>query len=172
MKSPNEDIRKSIEESAPIFRAARRANVALQIRSKMHEKGLKNRDIAERLGVSEANVSRWLRGNQNLSVDTIFQLADALEEPVEIIIGVAKAAQVERDSAFERDSLIEWEARQELEAAAAAPSPGFTTSGRVDNVYSLDPYRTLRRTDYLGRGFVHATCGNGIAVHEEEKVYK
>ncbi len=172
MKSRNEIIRQSIEEATPIFRAARRADIALQIRSKMHEKGLKNRDIAERLGVSEANISRWLRGNQNLSVDTIYQLADALEEPVEVIVGTADAASTAREDVSQCEDMSGWEARQELEAAAAALGSDLPSFGRTGRVYSLESYRSLQQVGIGGQAFASATCGFGISVHEEERAYK
>lgn len=59
--------------------ASRRADVAFLFRSLMVAADLKNVDLAIRLGVSEANVSRWLRGNQNLSLDTVHALCDALD---------------------------------------------------------------------------------------------
>lgn len=80
MSERNKQIKARILESKPVFSALRRADVAHQFRSCMVEKKIKNMDVAERLGVSEANVSRWLNGTQNLSLDTMFSLADALEE--------------------------------------------------------------------------------------------
>jgi transcriptional regulator with XRE-family HTH domain len=87
MRQRNTEVHKKIKYDTPIFQAVRRSDFPLQIRSKMAEKGLKNVDLAQRLGVSEANVSRWLRGNQNLSVDTMYLLADAVEEPLVIELG-------------------------------------------------------------------------------------
>lgn len=92
MKQRNSEVDKKIKSDTPIFQAVRRSDFPLQIRSKMAEKGLKNVDVAERLGVSEANVSRWLRGNQNLSVDTMYLLADALEESLIIVLGAQQTA--------------------------------------------------------------------------------
>lgn len=87
MKLNNSEIRGKIEKNKKIFTALRRADVALQIRGHMVEKGVRNIDIAERLGVSEANVSRWLRGNQNISIDALYMLADAIEENLTIVVG-------------------------------------------------------------------------------------
>ncbi|MBB4226080.1 helix-turn-helix domain-containing protein [Variovorax guangxiensis] len=84
MKSRNEAVRDYISENSEIFVDARRLEAALAIRKKMQDKGLRVSDIAFRLGVAEANVSRWLRGNQNLSLDTLYRLADAMEEPIQI----------------------------------------------------------------------------------------
>lgn len=87
MKQRNTETRKKIAADMPIFQAVRRSDFPMQIRSKMIEKGLKNIDLAERLGVSEANISRWLRGNQNLSIDTMYLLADAVEEALTLALG-------------------------------------------------------------------------------------
>lgn len=169
MKSSNEEVRKSIEETAPLFQAVRRADVALQIRSKMHAKGLKNRDIAERLGVSEANVSRWLRGNQNLSVDTIYQLADAIEESVEIIVGTSNAAHTKQEDISLSDNRGGWE---ELKAATAAVEQQLTAPSHSSKVYDIESYRLLRQANFGGRAFDHSPCEFGISVHEEERAYK
>lgn len=87
MKLTNTEIHKKIEKNKKLFTAIRRADIALQIRNRMIEKGVRNIDLAERLGVSEANISRWLRGNQNVSVDTLYMLADAIEEKLSIVVG-------------------------------------------------------------------------------------
>ncbi len=83
----NFDIGQQIAEDAEIYGHARRAAPIFEIRRLMHDKGLKNIDLAERLGVSEANISRWLRGDQNLKLDTIHSLADAIEEKLNICFG-------------------------------------------------------------------------------------
>lgn len=83
----NFDIAQQIAEDAEVFSYARRAAPILEIRRIMALKGLKNIDVAERLGVSEANVSRWLRGDQNLKLDTIHSLADAIEERLDLCFG-------------------------------------------------------------------------------------
>jgi len=89
MTAANFDIAKQIAENAVIFKGIRRSDVIFQIRQKMVEKSLKNSDLAERLGVSEANVSRWLRGDQNIKIDTLYLLADAIQQPLSINVGGA-----------------------------------------------------------------------------------
>lgn len=83
----NFDIAQQIAEDAEVFSYARRGAPILEVRRIMALKGLKNIDVAERLGVSEANVSRWLRGDQNLKLDTIYSLADAIEERLDLCFG-------------------------------------------------------------------------------------
>ena len=87
MKSRNKEVRKAIEESAPTFKAVRRATFPLAIRSVMQRKGLVNRDIAERLSVSEKKVTLWLLGDKPLSLKTMYRLADAVEEPLNLFLG-------------------------------------------------------------------------------------
>ena len=94
MSERNQQIKARILESKPVFSALRRADVAHQFRSCMVEKKIKNIDVAERLGVSEANVSRWLNGTQNLSLDTMFNLADALEESLILRLAEPSVADV------------------------------------------------------------------------------
>ena len=76
----NERVAEQIAEDTEIFGSTRRAAPVFEIRRLMIEKGLRNSDIAARLRVSEANVSRMLRGDQNLKIDTLYLLAGAIEE--------------------------------------------------------------------------------------------
>lgn len=83
----NVEVRKTVERNGRLYSALRRSDIAMQFRQFMVSKGIRNVDLAERLGVSEANVSRWLKGNQNLSLDTLYQLSDALEEVLTLHLG-------------------------------------------------------------------------------------
>ncbi len=87
MNASNDVVAKNVREAADVWRLVRRAEPTLQLRRVMRSKGLKNIDVAQRLGISEANVSRWLRGNQNLTIDTLYALADSVEEGLTISIG-------------------------------------------------------------------------------------
>ena len=48
----------------------------------LKEKHMTQRDLAKRLGKSEAVVSRWTTGFPNLTLRSIAQLSTALEEPL------------------------------------------------------------------------------------------
>lgn len=89
----NFDIAKEIAEDAEVFSYARRAAPIFEVRRIMALKGLKNIDLAERLGVSEANISRWLRGDQNLKLDTLYSISDAIQERLDLCFGVAETKQ-------------------------------------------------------------------------------
>jgi transcriptional regulator with XRE-family HTH domain len=89
----NFDIAKEIAEDAEVFSFARRAAPIFEVRRIMALKGLKNIDLAERLGVSEANISRWLRGDQNLKLDTLYSISDAVQERLDLRFGESEAKQ-------------------------------------------------------------------------------
>lgn len=131
MKQSNIDGRTRVEQNRKLLTAVRRSDVALQFRGQMVEKGIKNVDIAEVLGVSEANVSRWLKGDQNLSLDTMFQLADAINEDLRIVLGTAKA-----QAAHIQDS-CSWSSEDWTEVSQ---------EGEVGNVVLFEDYVHLRRS--------------------------
>lgn len=76
-------FKKTLKSSGPTWRSA----FAFDIKRAMISKGLKNIDIAQRLDVSEANVSRMLRGDQNLKIETMYMLAASIGEKLNICIG-------------------------------------------------------------------------------------
>ena len=71
--SVNPDIRKSVALS---FRIVDRIHEILE------EKGLKQKDLAERLGKSEAEISKWMRGTHNFTIDTLSSIESALDAPI------------------------------------------------------------------------------------------
>ena len=65
-----------------------RESVALsfQIVDRIHdilqEKGLKQKDLALRLDKSEAEISKWMRGTHNFTIDTLVSIEHALDAPI------------------------------------------------------------------------------------------
>jgi transcriptional regulator with XRE-family HTH domain len=112
----------------------RRSDIALQFRVQMLSKTVKNIDLAERIGVSEANVSRWLKGTQNLSLDTMYLLADALDEPLSIHVGPSEPVEARQQGVDECYwSGSEW-----------APFENEQEENGLDNVVDLKAYANLR----------------------------
>ena len=72
-KRVNPDVRQSVALS---FRIVDRIHEIL------HEKGLKQKDLALRLGKSEAEISKWMRGTHNFTIETIVSIEDALDAPI------------------------------------------------------------------------------------------
>ena len=135
MNTHNAELKKKIATNFAIFQSVRRADLAMQIRTKMLEKGLRSVDIAERLGVSEANVSRWLRGDQNLGIDTMHLFADALEVPLKITFSESSAiskealAQPDQDEVDIRSCL--YQRIHELETQLAQPEQDWIERERA-----------------------------------------
>jgi predicted XRE-type DNA-binding protein len=74
MKPENENVRiaELVSTEQLLWSGVRRAQVMQQVRRLMREKGLRNIDLAERLGIAVPSVSRMLRGRQNIEIDTLF----------------------------------------------------------------------------------------------------
>lgn len=91
MSRKNEIVAEEVAERKALWAAVRRAEPIQQVRRLMRQKKLLNKDLAERLGVTEAAVSRLLKGNQNIQIDTLYMLSDALEEPLNIGFGTQES---------------------------------------------------------------------------------
>ena len=64
--------------------------IAIKMLEKMQEVGLTQKALAERMGCSQQYVSKVLRGQENLSIETICKIEDALEiELLPEMVGVA-----------------------------------------------------------------------------------
>jgi antitoxin component HigA of HigAB toxin-antitoxin module len=53
--------------------------VAMQMLNKMEAIGLNQRGLAERMGCSQQYISKILKGQENLSIETICKIEEALE---------------------------------------------------------------------------------------------
>ena len=58
------------------------AEIIARIDSILKEKNMSQRDLARKLGKSEAVVSRWTTGFPNLTLRSIAELSTAMEEPL------------------------------------------------------------------------------------------
>ena len=72
-KRVNPEVRKSVALS---FRIVDRIHEILE------QKGLKQKDLALRLGKSEAEISKWMRGTHNFTIDTLVAIENALDAPI------------------------------------------------------------------------------------------
>jgi len=60
-------------------RLQKSAAIALKVLRTLRERGLSQKDLAERLSISAQKVSKILKGNENLTLETITKLENALE---------------------------------------------------------------------------------------------
>lgn len=70
-----------------------KVNLSFQIVDRIHEiltaKGYKQKDLANLLGKSEAEISKWMRGTHNFTLDTIASIEDALGDQILIVCSEA-----------------------------------------------------------------------------------
>ncbi len=57
-------------------------DVALKITMILRKKGMTQRELANRLGKSEPEISKWLKGKHNLTLHTIENIGKVLGEPI------------------------------------------------------------------------------------------
>jgi transcriptional regulator with XRE-family HTH domain len=93
MHSINEKAAAYAEECREMYSAVRRSDFAMQVRVALARSGLRNVDLAQRLQVSEARISRLLKGGENVALETMYSVADALGEPLSVILGEVQAVE-------------------------------------------------------------------------------
>ena len=63
-----------------------RVSLSFQIVDRIHEilveRNMRQKDLALMLGKSEAEISKWMRGTHNFTIDTIVSIEEALNAPV------------------------------------------------------------------------------------------
>ena len=63
-----------------------RVTLSFQIVDRIHEilvaRGLRQKDLAMMLGKSEAEISKWMRGTHNFTIDTIVAIEESLQAPI------------------------------------------------------------------------------------------
>lgn len=65
---------------------------AMKLREAINRKGLKQKFIAEKVGISEAALSAMLNGNQKIDVDTFFGIVEILQMTPDEIFDLRKGA--------------------------------------------------------------------------------
>lgn len=77
-----------LEERRASVKPVIRDSVALSFRivDRIHEvlqsKGLRQKDLALKLGKSEAEISKWMRGTHNFTIDTLVSIEHALDASI------------------------------------------------------------------------------------------
>ena len=63
-----------------------RVDLSFQIVDRIYEilqaKGLRQKDLAQLLGKKEAEISKWMRGTHNFTIDTLVSIEQALGAPI------------------------------------------------------------------------------------------
>lgn len=70
----------------------RRVDLSFLIVDRIHavleQRGLRQKDLASMLDKNESEISKWMRGTHNFTIDTIAQIEKALGEPILQVVGV------------------------------------------------------------------------------------
>ena len=65
---------------------SQKVELSFQIVDRIHEilesRGLKQKDLAIMLGKKEAEISKWMRGTHNFTIDTLVSIEKALDAPI------------------------------------------------------------------------------------------
>ena len=64
--------------------------IALRILRDIRAKGISQKDLAEKLNVSPQQVNRWVKGNENLSLETISKIECALNIELITVLGTSE----------------------------------------------------------------------------------
>lgn len=59
-----------------------------RIHSILKEKGLKQKDLANMLGKKESEISKWMRGTHNFTLETISSIENVLGIPILQVVDV------------------------------------------------------------------------------------
>lgn len=76
-----EERRKSVPKDIKIF-ISLSFSIVDRIHSILEEQGKSQKELAELLGKKESEVSRWMRGNHNFTLETIAKIQAALDKIV------------------------------------------------------------------------------------------
>lgn len=70
----------------------KRVDLSFMIVDRIHaileEKGLKQKDLAVLLGKKESEISKWMRGTHNFTIDTVSAIESALGAPILQVVNV------------------------------------------------------------------------------------
>ena len=70
----------------------KRVDLSFMIVDRIHaileEKGLRQKDLAEMLGKKESEISKWMRGTHNFTIDTVSAIETALGAPILQVVKV------------------------------------------------------------------------------------
>ncbi len=70
----------------------RRVDISFLIVDRIHavleERGLRQKDLASMLNKKESEISKWMRGTHNFTIETIAQIEKVLGEPILLVGGV------------------------------------------------------------------------------------
>ena len=64
----------------------------MDIKAVRQQKGITQQDLSEATGIDQSSISRMENGKQGISLDNLYQIALALDEPIESIFSRSQTA--------------------------------------------------------------------------------
>lgn len=61
--------------------------VAVIVLSLLKERGMSQKELASKMGISPQQVNKWLKGNENFTFETISKIEEALQTELMLILG-------------------------------------------------------------------------------------
>ena len=61
--------------------------IALMVLSILKERGMSQKELASKMGISPQQVNKWLKGNENFTFETISKIEEALQTELMLILG-------------------------------------------------------------------------------------
>ena len=79
-------------------------DIVVRVHQIMKERGLNQKDLAERLGKTPSEISKWLNGNHNFTLASIAKLTAELNEPI-LYVPKKDSFHVQRGGRYESSAL-------------------------------------------------------------------
>jgi transcriptional regulator with XRE-family HTH domain len=78
------NILERLRNISPLIRkrVKRKMEIAIRIKEVLNAKGWTQKDLAEKMEKRESEISRFLSGNHNMTLDTLFALEEILETDI------------------------------------------------------------------------------------------
>ncbi|MCW3110575.1 MAG: family transcriptional regulator [Segetibacter sp.] len=130
-------------------------DVSTQILHVLEEKGMLQKDLANKLGKTEAEISKWLSGFHNFTLKTISKIEVELEKE---IITTPKQVKEEYHKNFENAVKAVLNARQPAIAVKIKPLFIYTKQQKIQS--NLNSARVIHIQDYKKVGI--ATPNNNL----------
>lgn len=128
-------------------------NISIQVFNRMKELNISQVDLAKRMNVTKSYISQILKGNKNMTIETIVKLSEILDMQAEISLNFVSDSLI--------DELVEYEseANDIIEADTPVISPIFAMASANEI-----PHKTIKTKTDISLGNI--LCGKQMAYAE------
>ena len=65
-------------------------SIGANVQEARKSRGLKQKELAELIGITAPSLSSFERGKSNVTLDTMIKISNVLDIPIDVLLGVAK----------------------------------------------------------------------------------